>query len=62
MMLPIGDFLDLISEVDPDENVFVSVDRKKITHSFLEDLRNENENFGSVTIDELLEYFEEMDK
>lgn len=62
MTLPIGDFLDLISEVDTDENVFISVDRKKITQSFLEELRNENENFGSVTIDELLELFEEMDK
>ncbi|CEF41086.1 hypothetical protein predicted by Glimmer/Critica [Acetobacter senegalensis] len=62
MTFPIGDFLDLLCEVDADENVFVSVDRKIITRSFLEELRNENENFGSVTIDELLDFFEEMDK
>jgi len=53
-----SDFQDVFDETDRDEDRHVSVDRANLTVNYLNELCAENDQVGSLTVSQFIEFLE----
>lgn len=54
------DFNEAIDGAGRDEEHYSSIDRLRISHDFLDSMRDENSEVGALTIDEVIELMEKI--